>query len=65
MARLAIRRQVCEGCEMDDLSPNIVKRVQKLCQYSRTCKAYFSLDKVGLKCKTTSACELKKHDLCL
>ncbi|XP_010677753.1 uncharacterized protein LOC104893355 [Beta vulgaris subsp. vulgaris] len=42
MVRLASRRQICEGWENTDICPNIVKRVQTLCQDSRTCKAYFS-----------------------
>ncbi|KAL2898490.1 Endoplasmic reticulum oxidoreductin-1 [Bienertia sinuspersici] len=42
MVRLATRRQKCEEWTRTDLCPNIVQRVQKLCQNSRTCHSYLS-----------------------
>ena len=40
MVRLAARRQKCENWER--LCPNIVKRVQVLCNDSRSCRAFMS-----------------------
>ncbi|XP_056691972.1 uncharacterized protein [Spinacia oleracea] len=40
MVRLATRRQMCEEWTRNDICPNIVKRVQKLCHDSRTCHSF-------------------------
>ncbi|XP_021849008.1 uncharacterized protein [Spinacia oleracea] len=40
MVRLATRRQMCEEWTRNDVCPNIVKRVQKLCHDSRTCHSF-------------------------
>ncbi|KAL2924150.1 Zinc finger CCHC domain-containing protein 12, partial [Bienertia sinuspersici] len=42
MVRMATRRQLCDKWERSDVCPNIVKRVQYLCNESRTCLAYLS-----------------------
>lgn len=42
MVRLATRRQNCEAWSRSDICPNIVKRVQVLCNESRTCRAFMS-----------------------
>ncbi|KAL2923468.1 Zinc finger CCHC domain-containing protein 12 [Bienertia sinuspersici] len=39
---MATRRQLCEKWERSDVCPNIVKRVQHLCNESRTCLAYLA-----------------------
>ena len=43
MVRLAARRQKCENWDRKDLCPNIVKRVQVLCNESRSCRAFMSI----------------------
>ncbi|KAL2929502.1 hypothetical protein RDABS01_034913 [Bienertia sinuspersici] len=42
MVRMATRRQLCEKWEGSDVCPNIVKRVQYLCNELRTCLTYLS-----------------------
>ncbi|XP_021752089.1 uncharacterized protein LOC110717641 [Chenopodium quinoa] len=42
MVRLATRRQKCEEWSRTDICPNIVQRVHKLCQNSKTCHSYLS-----------------------
>ncbi|KAL2926493.1 Acetyl-coenzyme A carboxylase carboxyl transferase subunit alpha [Bienertia sinuspersici] len=42
MVRMATRRENCEKWERTSICPNIVKRVQFLCNESRTCLAYQS-----------------------
>ncbi|KAL2944404.1 Acyl-[acyl-carrier-protein]--UDP-N-acetylglucosamine O-acyltransferase [Bienertia sinuspersici] len=42
MVRMATRRENCEKWERTNICPNIVKRVQFLCNESRTCLAYQS-----------------------
>lgn len=40
MVRLATRRELCEGWDRSDICPNIIKRVQVLCNEARFCRAY-------------------------
>ncbi|KAL2941691.1 Msx2-interacting protein [Bienertia sinuspersici] len=42
MVRLATRREACEKWQRNDICPNIMRRVQVLCQESRTCLAMLS-----------------------
>lgn len=40
MVRMAIRRQVCEEWDKEDLCPDIIKRLHVLSNDSRTCIAH-------------------------
>lgn len=40
MVRMAVRKDNCESWGRQDICPNIIKRVQTLCQDSRFCRAY-------------------------
>ncbi|XP_021759135.1 uncharacterized protein LOC110724045 [Chenopodium quinoa] len=55
MVRIATRRQVCETWERQDIFPNIVRRIQQLCQESRTCIPYMcgegEYELTGIPCK--------------
>lgn len=63
MVRIATRRQACEEWDRSDICPNIIKRVQKLCFESRTCKALMCREGEYevLDGKSTLKVSLNKH----
>ncbi|KAL2905194.1 Antagonist of mitotic exit network protein 1, partial [Bienertia sinuspersici] len=63
MVRMATRRENCKKWERTNICPNIVKRVQFLCNESRTCLAYQSgpWEFLIVDAKSTISVSLNNH----